>query len=209
MCIHIQRIPDTYAHTLHLSLSLYHAREIFLAASNDLTMKLALRVCVACIWAQWTIVSIWFILMLYVFLIMSRTMHVQNYIYIYITHYIHTRMPTYLLPTYLPTDRQTDIHTCMHFFHILSVLGGLFLTSPGWNQLVTCPTWHILRFESRLAECGRQQRPQVMVCSGRFFFCHQIIRWSGYPWPAFMARISFGTWTKAWWRRLAARRLVA
>jgi hypothetical protein len=24
-----------------------------------------------------------------------------------------------------------------------------------------------------------------------------------------MARISFGTWTKAWWRRLAARRLVA
>ena len=161
---------------------------------------------------------------------MSRTMHVQNYIYIYIyiTHYIHTLTHTYLPPTYLPTylqtdrqtdrqtdlptdrqtylptdrqtdrhtyihtdiqtyrhtyiqtDRQTYIHKCILFFHILSVLGGLFLTSPGWNQLVTCTTWHILRFESRLAECGRQQRPQVMVCSGSDIFCHQIIRWSGY-----------------------------
>ena len=63
---------------------------------------------------------------------MSRTMHVQNYIYIYITHYIHTHaylptsyLPTYLQtdrqtyrptdrPTYRPTDRQTDIHTYRH-----------------------------------------------------------------------------------------------
>ena len=207
-CAYIFREFQIRTHIRYISLSLYHAREIFLAASNDLTMKLALRVCVACIWAQWTIVSIWFILMLYVFLIMSRTMHVQNYIYI--THYIHTRMPTYLLPTYLQTDRQTYIHTYMYAFFSYFVSARRFVSDI--TRLKSAGHLSNMAHLEVREQVGGMRPPAKTSGDGlqrQIFFCHQIIRWSGYPWPAFMARISFGTWTKAWWRRLAARRLVA